>query len=114
MMWCKPSGIEPSTAASRDLERMEVIVPRICGSFEKVWRVHSSAIASLASAGSHASLPKAYQFDDAIGCPVQSLSAPTLDTPAIKLSGWWSRLPSTTFATVEPAPGRKVSESRHS
>jgi hypothetical protein len=74
-----------------------------------VIRIHSSAISAEPSSGSQARRPKAYQFAQAKTEPHQLRSVPVLATPAIPVSRWPSRVPSTTFATVDPSPFAYVS-----
>src|SRR6516164_5242080 len=100
--------------ASRESIIIDLIFATADGSSVHVMWIHSSAIDSADSDGSHASRPKAYQFACAKSCPVQFASRPVFATPTIPVRVLPSRVPSITFATVDPAPRAYVSESRNS
>src|SRR5690606_29986437 len=72
----------------------------------------SSATASADRSGSHAMRPYTYQLAWLKCEPVQLVSLPTLDTPAMAEIEWPCNEPSTTFVMNEPSPSAKVSASK--
>src|SRR4030042_3360396 len=102
------------TAISLESSIILLILSTNSGSFEKVILIHSPAISEDERYGSQASLPKAYQFACPKGCPVQLVSFPTFETPAIAVSDRCPIVPSITPATVDPLPLAHVSDRRHS